>query len=88
MFILLIFLRTWSLSFYGSNDQKSFYFKLLLYPKFKWYFFASNITFFLVNMGTTNKENKYIYYFLEEKLTGFTDIFFLLNLGHRYACAI
>lgn len=66
MFILLIFLRTWSLSFYGSNDQKSFYFKLL-YPKFKWYFFASDITFFLVNMGTTNKENKYIYYFIEEK---------------------
>lgn len=67
MFILLIFLRTWSLSFYGSNDRKSFYFKLLLYPKFKWYFFASDITFFLVNMGTTNKENKYIYYFIEEK---------------------
>lgn len=62
MFILLIFLRTWSLSFYGSNDQKSFYFKLLLYPKFTIYFFASNIIFFLFNMGTTYKENKYIDY--------------------------
>lgn len=46
------------------------------YTPFKWYFFASDITFFLVNMGTTNKENKYIYYFIEEKWTGFTDIFF------------
>lgn len=67
MFILLIFLRTWSLSFYGSNVQKSFYLKLLLYPKLKCFFFVSNIIFFLVNMGTTNKENKYIYYFIEEK---------------------
>lgn len=67
MFILLIFLRTWSLGFYGSNVQKSFYFILLLYPKFTWYFFASDIIFFLFNMGTTYKENKYIDYSIEEK---------------------
>lgn len=38
-------------------------------------------------MGTTYKENKYIDYSIEEKWTGFT-LFFLPNLGHRYACAI
>lgn len=45
-------------------------------PNLQGIFFASNIIFFLFNMGTTYKENKYIDYSIEEKWTGFTYIFF------------